>query len=202
MASRSISLLLRTQTAPMARQKPLPAFPRHVSRTLSKRSIAAFGLRAMSTETPAPEAKDDSTASAQEKAKTGTPPVADSKEDSITKLKEERDDLVVRLSPQLTYPSLLAYPFSCLSKCMIVHAESSTVCPSRLNKRTANRQRRKRKDAGFCNHTVCIRPCRDGGHARLSSLVFYVFSTRFIRHCTHQCDRTYAGFAYWRRTYA
>ena len=81
----------------MARQRPLPAFPRHVSRTLSKRPTAAFGLRGMSTETPAPEGKDDSTPSAEEKAKTATPPVADSKEDSITKLKEERDELVVCL---------------------------------------------------------------------------------------------------------
>jgi len=48
----------------------------------------------MSTETPGPE---DPTASAEEKAKTGAPLVADSKEDSVTKLKEERDQLVVRL---------------------------------------------------------------------------------------------------------
>jgi hypothetical protein len=61
---------------PMARQRPLPALPRHVSRTLSKRPTVAFGLRSMSTETPTLEEKDDSTASAEEKAKTGTPPVS------------------------------------------------------------------------------------------------------------------------------
>jgi len=56
----------------------------------------------MSTETPALEEKDGSTVSAEDKAKTGAPLVADSKEDSVTKLKEERDDLVVR-----PYPSFL-----------------------------------------------------------------------------------------------
>lgn len=52
----------------------------------------------MSTETSASEEKGDSTASTEEKAKTGAP-VADVKEDSVAKLKEERDDLVVRLYP-------------------------------------------------------------------------------------------------------
>lgn len=51
----------------------------------------------MSTETPASEGKVESTASTEEKAKTGAPPVAGTKEDSVAKLKEERDDLVVRL---------------------------------------------------------------------------------------------------------
>ena len=68
----------------------------------------------MSTETLSPEEKGDSTASAQEKAKTGAPPVADSKEDSVAKLKEERDDLVVRL-----YRSSLLV--ACLSFLLSLH---------------------------------------------------------------------------------
>ena len=97
MTSRSISQLLRTQMPPMARQRPLPTFPRHISLNWSRQSTAAFGLRGVSTETPASEEKVESTASTEEKAKTGAPPVAGTKEDSVAKLKEERDDLVVRL---------------------------------------------------------------------------------------------------------
>ena len=90
----------------MARQKPLPAFPRRLSLDCSRRSTAAFGLRGVSTETSASEEKGESTASTEEKAKTGAPPVA-GVEDSVAKLKEERDDLVVRL--YLTHYSSFAY---------------------------------------------------------------------------------------------
>lgn len=202
MASRSISQLLRTQVAPMARQRSLPAFSRHVSLNWSRRT-PAFALRGMSTETPASEEKGDSTASVEENAKPGAPPVVDSKEDSVSNLKEERDDLVVRL---YLNSSLLAclHIASLVSPypCVVVRTEPSTVCPSRPNERATNRQRRKRKDARFRNHAVCIGYCRDGGHTRHGPLVVYALYIRFTRHCTHQCDRTYASFAHRCRAYA
>jgi hypothetical protein len=99
----------------MARQRPLAALPRHVLPNWSRQTTAASGLRSISTETPVSEEKDGSTASTEEKAKTGAPPAADVKEDPVAKMKEERDDLVVRL-----YLSPL--PLGCLLIASLLHA--------------------------------------------------------------------------------